>query len=91
MKQMTSNECDLSFDSFVLHEPSDNRVVDTKKIGIFSFFSGAGFLDLGFEVEKQFQIQFVNELHLPFLQTYRYSRQHLKIPEPARATGQRNT
>lgn len=79
---MTAKEFDLSFDSFLLHEPSDKRVANPKKIGIFSFFSGAGFLDLGFEVEKQFQIQFVNELHLPFLQTYRYSRHNLKLPEP---------
>ena len=32
---------------------------------IFSFFSGAGFLDLGFE-KAGFEIGYVNEIHKPF-------------------------
>ncbi|MCG3367226.1 DNA cytosine methyltransferase, partial [Neisseria meningitidis] len=40
---------------------------------IFSFFSGAGFLDLGFELSG-FDIAFVNEVHPPFLEAYKYSR-----------------
>ena len=32
------------------------------KIGIFSFFAGAGFLDLGFEQTKGFETLFVNEV-----------------------------
>lgn len=40
---------------------------------IFSFFSGAGFLDLGFELSG-FDIAFVNEVHPPFLTAYKYSR-----------------
>ncbi len=32
-------------------------------IGIFSFFAGAGFLDLGFETTGHFETLFVNEFH----------------------------
>ena len=32
-------------------------------MNIFSFFSGAGFLDLGFELEGHYNIVFVNEFH----------------------------
>lgn len=52
------------------------------KIGIFSFFSGAGFLDLGFEKTKGFETLFVNEYHKPFMDIYRSSRRDLKIKEP---------
>ncbi|WP_338463370.1 DNA cytosine methyltransferase [Brevibacillus borstelensis] len=52
-----------------------------KSPGIFSFFSGAGFLDLGFEMAG-YQIAYVNEIHPPFLKTYKHSRQILNIPEP---------
>jgi DNA (cytosine-5)-methyltransferase 1 len=45
---------------------------------IFSFFSGAGFLDLGFELSG-YKLAFVNELFLPFLDSYRYSRKELKM------------
>lgn len=48
---------------------------------IFSFFSGAGFLDLGFETTG-FSIDFVNEFHRPFLDAYIFARQNLNIPEP---------
>lgn len=44
-----------------------------KKPTIFSFFSGSGFLDLGFE-RSNFEVKFVNEYHLPFLEAYKYSR-----------------
>ncbi|MEC4986931.1 MAG: DNA cytosine methyltransferase [Oscillatoria sp. PMC 1068.18] len=46
---------------------------------IFSFFAGSGFLDLGFELNG-FDIVYVNEIHAPFLDAYRYSRQLLKLP-----------
>jgi DNA (cytosine-5)-methyltransferase 1 len=45
---------------------------------IFSFFSGAGFLDLGFELSG-YNVALVNELFLPFLDSYRHSREKLKI------------
>jgi DNA (cytosine-5)-methyltransferase 1 len=48
---------------------------------IFSFFSGAGFLDLGFE-KNGFDVTLVNEIHAPFVQAYRYSRQQMGIAEP---------
>lgn len=53
----------------------------TQNISIFSFFSGAGFLDLGFEFSG-FNITYVSEIHAPFLEAYRYSRQCLNLPSP---------
>lgn len=53
----------------------------TAKPAIFSFFAGAGFLDLGFEMNG-FETVFVNEYHQPFLDAYIYSRKELNIPEP---------
>ncbi len=46
---------------------------------IFSFFSGSGFLDLGFELSG-FYVAYVNEIFPPFMQAYRYSRQCLNLP-----------
>lgn len=48
---------------------------------IFSFFSGSGFLDLGFELSG-FKIDFVNELSSSFIEAYEYSREKLGIPKP---------
>jgi DNA (cytosine-5)-methyltransferase 1 len=48
---------------------------------IFSFFSGAGFLDLGFE-DENYKIVYVNENHAPFLESYKYSRKQLRIESP---------
>jgi DNA (cytosine-5)-methyltransferase 1 len=48
---------------------------------LFSFFSGSGFLDLGFE-HSGFDIKFVNEYHLPFLEAYKYSRSQMGILSP---------
>lgn len=48
---------------------------------IFSFFSGSGFLDLGFEM-SDFDVRFVNEFHSPFMEAYKYSRKTMKLPEP---------
>ncbi|WP_080780244.1 DNA cytosine methyltransferase [Chryseobacterium phocaeense] len=58
-----------------------DREIETK-IGIFSFFAGAGFLDLGFETTKGFEILFVNEFHKPFMEVYKASREKLKIKKP---------
>lgn len=46
------------------------------KASIFSFFSGAGFLDLGFE-DEGFEICYVNESHKPFADAYVYARQSM--------------
>ena len=54
----------------------------TDKIGIFSFFSGAGFLDLGFELAGGYKVLFVNEFHKPFMDTYKYSREKMGIEIP---------
>lgn len=51
-----------------------------ENICIFSFFSGAGFLDLGFE--EEYEVVFVNEYHEPFMETYKHSRKKLNIKEP---------
>lgn len=50
-------------------------------ISIFSFFAGAGFLDLGFETSG-FNIVYVNEIFSPFIQAYQYSRSLLNLPSP---------
>jgi len=53
-----------------------------KNIGIFSFFSGAGFLDLGFEHVQQYEILFVNEAHKPFMDIYQGTRALMQHKEP---------
>ncbi len=61
----------------------------TKKIKVFSFFSGSGFLDLGFE-NSGFKIAFVNEVYAPFMAAYRYSREVFNKPEPEYGYSQEN-
>jgi len=51
------------------------------KLKIFSFFSGSGFLDLGFELNG-FDIEFVNEYHPAFMKAYQYSREKMKLRKP---------
>jgi DNA (cytosine-5)-methyltransferase 1 len=53
-----------------------------KKINIFSFFSGAGFLDLGFELSGHYNVVYVNEFHKAFNDVYRYARKNMGIEEP---------
>lgn len=52
-----------------------------KAIKIFSFFSGSGFLDLGFE-KSGFDIEFVNESSAAFLEAYKYSREQMQLKKP---------
>lgn len=52
-----------------------------KSLRIYSFFSGAGFLDLGFETEGFF-IDFVNEYNEAFLEVYKYARKNMNLKEP---------
>lgn len=52
------------------------------KTGIFSFFAGAGFLDLGFERTEGYETLFVNEFHKPFMEVYTSSRNGLGMPKP---------
>lgn len=48
---------------------------------VFSFFSGAGFLDLGFEKEG-FEIVLMNEISKSFTEAYVYGRDKLGIESP---------
>lgn len=52
-----------------------------KKYGLFTFFTGAGFLDLGFE-RSGFTSLFANEIFSEFCDVYRYSRKQMGISEP---------
>lgn len=51
-----------------------------KKV-IFSFFSGSGFLDLGFETNG-FDIDLVNEYSPEFMRAYKYSREKMGLRKP---------
>ena len=51
-------------------------------IGLFSFFAGAGFLDLGFEMTGHFKTLFVNEFKPAFNRIYRYARTNMGIEAP---------
>lgn len=53
-----------------------------RTFNIFSFFSGAGFLDLGFELEGHYDVVYVNEFHKAFNDVYKYSRERMGLPEP---------
>ena len=48
---------------------------------VFSFFSGVGMLDLGFQ-EAGFEIVFVNEFNSDFLKSYKFARRNRKYSEP---------
>jgi DNA (cytosine-5)-methyltransferase 1 len=48
---------------------------------VFSFFSGSGFLDLGFEMSG-FEIAFANEINPEFVDAYQYSRSKMGISLP---------
>jgi DNA (cytosine-5)-methyltransferase 1 len=52
-----------------------------RRISIFSFFAGAGFLDLGFE-SSNVKVVYVNEVYHPFLYAYRYAREQLHVDPP---------
>ena len=48
---------------------------------IFSFFSGSGFLDLGFELTG-YSIDLVNEFSPAFIGAYKYSREKMNLAKP---------
>lgn len=52
-----------------------------RKLVIFSFFSGSGFLDLGFE-KNGFDVDLVNEYQPAFLDAYKYSRSRMGLRAP---------
>ena len=53
----------------------------SKKLGIFSFFTGAGFLDLGFE-KAGYDILFANEIESDFCKVFRHSRKKMGLTIP---------
>ncbi|WP_199619866.1 DNA cytosine methyltransferase [Paenibacillus alkalitolerans] len=53
------------------------------ELKIYSFFSGAGFLDLGFEYAG-YSIQLVNEYDAAFMSAYQYARALIGLREPQR-------
>lgn len=59
----------------------EKRPMEQRKFKIFSFFSGSGFLDLGFEMNG-FEIEFVNEFHPAFMKAYQYSRERMELKKP---------
>ena len=52
-----------------------------RKKAIFSFFSGAGFLDLGFEV-SDYDVVYVNEIYEPFINSYKHARIKMALNTP---------
>lgn len=58
------------------------NTVMTNKYSIFSFFSGLGFLDLGFEKTEGFDLVYVNEYIKEFVDSHKYSRQKMSLPLP---------
>lgn len=52
-----------------------------RRAKIFSFFSGSGFLDLGFE-KAGYEICLVNEFQPRFMAAYRYAREKMGMPAP---------
>ncbi|SKC47794.1 DNA (cytosine-5)-methyltransferase 1 [Bacteroidales bacterium WCE2004] len=53
-----------------------------ERYNIFSFFAGAGFLDLGFELSNHYNIVYVNEFSPTFNRIYQYSREQMHLPAP---------
>ena len=51
-------------------------------MNIFSFFSGAGFLDLGFEATGNYEVVYVNEFHKSFNDVYKHARERMGIANP---------
>lgn len=62
------------------HTQAENCTAQDTPI-IFSFFSGSGFLDLGFECAG-YEIALVNELSSTFLDAYKHSRLKMGIAAP---------
>lgn len=69
-------------ESFYIFVCLNDLILMEKKINIFSFFAGAGFLDLGFESTGHYDIVYVNEFNKTFNDIYRHSRAHLHIEPP---------
>jgi len=66
---------------YSLYPEKNLTALTDKPPTIFSFFSGAGFLDLGFE-SRGCNVAYVNDIYAPFLEVYRYSRKSLNLAPP---------
>lgn len=64
-----------------MQQKKKKAIIAPLRGSVFSFFSGAGFLDLGFE-KRGFSVVFVNELYAPFLDAYKYARQKMRLGDP---------
>ena len=53
----------------------------SKKKVIFSFFSGSGFLDLGFDLNG-YSVDLVNEFQPAFLNAYKFAREKMGVRKP---------
>ena len=51
-------------------------------MNVFSFFAGAGFLDLGFELTGNFDVVYVNEFHKSFNDIYKFAREQMGMSSP---------
>ena len=65
---------------------TDNDNIETSiskecRMVIFSFFSGVGMLDLGFQ-DAGFEVISINEYEADFINAYRYARRNQIYPEP---------
>ncbi len=78
---MLFNCCSLLFSVIFSNEHIQSSYFMNKRPIVFSFFAGAGFLDLGFELNG-FNIVYVNEIFSPFMYAYSYARQCLNLPIP---------
>ena len=65
----------------MVNTASKQSILEQKEPVVFSFFSGSGFLDLGFENDG-FEVVFVNEISKSFLRAYIHSRTKMNLPEP---------
>lgn len=74
-------EVNLSMLNEIAFENNDEIKQRDNKLSIFSFFSGSGFLDLGFEYEG-YDIELVNEFFPPFIKAYQYSREVMMLKRP---------
>lgn len=78
---------DISVLELIFMKQLTNKLQDSPglvlfmEMDIFSFFSGAGFLDLGFE-EEGFNIVFVNEYNESFLTVYKFARKNMNLKSP---------
>ncbi|MGP8216562.1 MAG: DNA cytosine methyltransferase [Bacteroidia bacterium] len=73
-------EGELQVDEGFQVKPSSTIKIP-KRCGIYSYFSGAGFLDLGFE-KSGYEVLSVNEIHKPFVEIYKHSRHKMGIAPP---------